>query len=210
MRAFSSPQAGRRLASTRGCVLSAQSPAQQRVLAGVASGAVALMLQAIPADAAFRLPPIDKDPNRCDRGYVGNTIGQANAVSDKVLDLRQCQYVGADLRAKVLSGALMANADFSGANMQEAVMTKAYAVDADFTGADMTNAVIDRVDFSNTKLRNVKFINAVITGSEFTGADLSGADFEDALIGNEDAKRLCANPTVKGETRAGVGCRASK
>lgn len=35
-----------------------------------------------------------------------------------MLDLRQCSYVGADLRAKVLSGALMANANFSGANMQ--------------------------------------------------------------------------------------------
>ena len=49
---------------------------------------------------------------------MGNTIGQANAVSDKVLDLRQCSYVGADLRAKVLSGALMANANYTGANMQ--------------------------------------------------------------------------------------------
>lgn len=26
------------------------------------------------------------DPNRCERAYVGNTIGQANAVSDKVRD----------------------------------------------------------------------------------------------------------------------------
>lgn len=41
-------------------------------------------------------------------------------------------------------------------------------------------------------MRNVKFLNAVITGSEFAGTDLTGADFEDALIGNEDAKRLCA------------------
>jgi hypothetical protein len=58
------------------------------------------------------------DPNRCDRGYVGNTIGQANAVSDKVLDLRQCKYPGANLSAKVLSGALMSNADFTGTNLQ--------------------------------------------------------------------------------------------
>ena len=28
-----------------------------------------------------RSPP--PDPNRCERAYVGNTIGQANAVSDK-------------------------------------------------------------------------------------------------------------------------------
>lgn len=58
------------------------------------------------------------DPNRCDRGFVGNTIGQANAVSDKVLDLRNCLYKDADLQKKVLSGALMSGADYTGANMQ--------------------------------------------------------------------------------------------
>lgn len=39
--------------------------------------------------AEMRLPPIDQDPNRCERGYDGNTIGQANAVADRVLDLRK-------------------------------------------------------------------------------------------------------------------------
>ena len=29
----------------------------------------------------------------------------------------------------------------------------------------------------------------------------------DALIGQEDTKRLCGNPTVKDETRFQVGCR---
>ena len=57
-------------------------------------------------------------------------------------------------------------------------------------GADMTNAVLDRVSFDGANLTNVKFVNAVITGSTFKGADLSGSVFEDALIGNEDAKRL--------------------
>ena len=57
-------------------------------------------------------------------------------------------------------------------------------------GADMTNAVIDRVDFRKANLSNVKFINAVITGTTFDGANLDGAVFEDALIGNEDVKRL--------------------
>ena len=71
----------------------------------------------------WRAPP-SADPNHCARGYDGNTIGQANAVSDRILDLRKCEYKGADLRAKVLAGALMSDADFTGANMQEAVLTK--------------------------------------------------------------------------------------
>ena len=41
----------------------------------------------------------------------------------------------------------------------------------------------------------------------FDGADLTAAVFEDALIGNEDAKRLCLNPTLVGESRGQVGCR---
>eukprot|EP00775_Hariotina_reticulata_P012746 gene12746-12875_t len=173
------------------------------------AGLTALSLVgAAPALAEFKLPPISSDPNRCERGYVGNTIGQANAVSDKVLDLRKCDYAGKNLSGKTLAGALLADADLSNTNLQEAVLTKSYAVDANFEGADMTNAVVDRVDFSNAKLKGVKFVNAVVTGAVFEGADLSESIWEDALIGNEDVKRLCSNPTLQGESRFQVGCRA--
>ena len=77
------------------------------------------------------------------------------------------------------------------------------------TGVDLTNGVVDRADLNKANLTNAKFINAVITGTTFEGADLTGADFEDALIGNEDAKRLCDNPTLAGESRAQVGCRSA-
>ena len=49
---------------------------------------------------------------------MGNTIGQANAVSDRVLDLRQCRFPGANLSGKVLSGALMSEADFSNSDLK--------------------------------------------------------------------------------------------
>ena len=75
--------------------------------------------------------------------------------------------------------------------LQEVVLSKAYAVGTAFEGVDFSNAVIDRSDLRNANLRNVKFTNAIVTGVTFDGADLTGADFEDALIGNEDAKRLC-------------------
>ena len=64
------------------------------------------------------------DPNRCERAYTGNTIGQANAVSDRVLDLRQCKLSGANLSGKTLSGALLADTDLSKSNLREAVLTK--------------------------------------------------------------------------------------
>jgi len=160
-----------------------------------------------PASADVRLPPIDKDPNRCERAFVGNTIGQSNAVSDRVLDLRFCELPGADLHGVTLSGALVSDANLEKANMTEAVMTKMYGKNANFEGADFTSSVVDRVEFKGAKLARVNFYNAVITGTNFEGADVTEANFEEALIGSEDVKRLCSNPTLKGDSRFQVGCR---
>ena len=52
------------------------------------------------------------------------TMYKTDSSPPSILDLRKCEYKGADLRAKVLAGALMSDADFTGANMQEAVLTK--------------------------------------------------------------------------------------
>lgn len=50
--------------------------------------------------------------------------GQANAVSDKVLDLRKCDYTGKNLSGKTLAGALLSETNLSNTNLQEAVLTK--------------------------------------------------------------------------------------
>ena len=81
---------------------------------------------------------------------------------------------------------------------------------ADLRGANLTNAVIDRVDFSGADLTGATLRNAVLTGLTWTGAILTDVDFEDALIGSQDAAALCANPSLVGASRAGVGCRSGK
>lgn len=83
-----------------------------------------------------RLPPLSTDPNRCERAFVGNTIGQANGVYDKPLDLRFCDYTNekSNLKGKSLAAALMSDAKFDGADMSEVIMSKAYAVGASFKG----------------------------------------------------------------------------
>lgn len=193
------PQALQRLAS--GALAAA--------LAAAALSGAALLPTPSPAHADFRLPPIDrKNTARCEDAYTGNTIGQANAVSNSVLDLRECSLKKADLRGKTLSGALMSDADFSDADMTEAVLTKAYIVKSKFVNANLTNAVIDRVVFDGADLSGAKLINAVVTGSTFEGATLTDTNWEDALIGSEDVKRLCLNPTLTGESRFQVGCRS--
>ena len=142
-------------------------PPRSSVATTVAAAAAAALLALTPTPASaanVRLPPIDSDPARCERAFVGNTIGQANAVSDKLLDLRACKLVKADLSGKTLSGALLVDADLTGAVLRETVLTKAYAVGANFTGADATNAVVDRVSFDKANLTKVNFSNAILTG----------------------------------------------
>ena len=52
------------------------------------------------------------------------TVMQANAVSDKILDLRNCNFNGKNLSGKVLSGALLSNATLQNAILRETVLTK--------------------------------------------------------------------------------------
>lgn len=87
-----------------------------------------------------RLPPLSTDPERCQRAFVGNTIGQANGVYDKAIDLRFCDYTNekTNLKGKSLAAALMSGAIFDGADMSEVVMSKAYAVGASFKGNHYT------------------------------------------------------------------------
>jgi uncharacterized protein YjbI with pentapeptide repeats len=54
-------------------------------------------------------------------------LPQANAVSDKVLDLRKCDYTGKNLSGKTLAGALLSETNMSNTNLQEAVLTKVRA-----------------------------------------------------------------------------------
>jgi uncharacterized protein YjbI with pentapeptide repeats len=83
-----------------------------------------------------RLPPLSTEPNRCEKAFVGNTIGQANGVYDKAIDLRFCDYTNekSNLKGKSLAAALMSDAKFDGADMSEVVMSKAYAAGASFKG----------------------------------------------------------------------------
>ncbi|XP_010918507.1 thylakoid lumenal 17.4 kDa protein, chloroplastic [Elaeis guineensis] len=162
----------------------------------------------IPA-ANQRLPPLSTEPDRCERAFVGNTIGQANGVYDKPIDLRFCDYTNdhSNLKGKSLAAALMSDAKFDGADMSEVVMSKAYAVGASFKGVNFSNAVLDRVNFGNANLQGAVFKNTVLSGSTFNDAKLEDAIFEDTIIGYIDLQKLCANTTINAEGRAELGCR---
>mmetsp|Transcript_34385 Transcript_34385/g.83203 ORF Transcript_34385/g.83203 Transcript_34385/m.83203 type:complete len:232 (+) Transcript_34385:130-825(+) len=178
------------------------------VLGGGASVASILLSQRRSADAANgrKFPPIDPNPDRCELATGGNNIGQSNAVSDRELDLRQCNLQKRNLAGKTLSGGLFQDGTFDEADFTEAVLSKAYAAKASFKNCDFSNSVLDRVVFDGSDLTGSKFTNAVITGASFDGANLSGTTFEDSVIGSQDLKRLCANPTLPKEVAEELGC----
>ncbi|KAG6422545.1 hypothetical protein SASPL_119121 [Salvia splendens] len=159
--------------------------------------------------AGQRLPPLSTEPDRCERAFVGNTIGQANGVYDKPLDLRFCDYTNekSNLKGKTLSAALMSDAKFDGADMTEVVMSKAYAARASFKGTDFSNAVLDRVNFEKADLTGAVFKNTVLSGSTFQEAQMQDVDFEDTIIGYIDLQKLCVNKTLNEDTRVNLGCR---
>ncbi|KAG6425642.1 hypothetical protein SASPL_116087 [Salvia splendens] len=159
--------------------------------------------------AGQRLPPLSTEPDRCERAFVGNTIGQANGVYDKPLDLRFCDYTNekSNLKGKTLSAALMSDAKFDGADMTEVVMSKAYAARASFKGTDFSNAVLDRVNFEKADLTGAVFKNTVLSGSTFDEALMQDVDFEDTIIGYIDLQKLCVNKTLNEDTRVNLGCR---
>ncbi|CAI0397479.1 unnamed protein product [Linum tenue] len=170
------------------------------VTAGVASPVIA---------ANQRLPPLSTEPNRCEKAYVGNTIGQANGVYDKPIDLRFCDYSNdkSNLKGKSLAAALMSDAKFDGADMTEVVMSKAYAVGASFQGVDFSNAVLDRVNFGKANLKGAVFRNTVLSGSTFEEAELGDVVFEDTIIGYIDLQKLCRNTSITPDGRLELGCR---
>lgn len=136
---------------------------------------------------------------------MGNTIGQANAVSDKELDLRQCKLAKADLSGKTLAGALLVDADLEGANLQEAVLTKVYVcactlqpegpvlchqpylsvlfcmfAPCSTTQAYAVSANFSGADMTNAVVDRVVFDKANLKGVVFKNAVITGATFEDA------------------------------
>ncbi|PIA57341.1 hypothetical protein AQUCO_00600224v1 [Aquilegia coerulea] len=221
---FCSTKSSKLFSPIRGVACSSSSSSSSRIetskpqipqtLTNLACGllaALALTTTATPMTLAAnsRLPPLSTDPNRCERAFVGNTIGQANGVYDSVIDLRFCDFTNdkSNIKGKTLSAALVSDAKFDGADLTEVVMSKAYAVGASFKNVDFTNAVLDRVNFGKADLQGAVFRNAVLSGSTFVDANLNGATFEDTIIGYIDLQNLCLNTTLNDEGRDLLGCR---
>ena len=93
---------------------------------------------------------------------------QANAVADKLLDLRQCKFPGADFSSKVLSGGLMSDADFSNTKLVETVLTKVCSVNPALLHALLYASPCIAEALASSTRRAVLQVYAV--GADFSGA----------------------------------------
>ena len=135
------------------------------------------------------------------------------ALPEAVLDLKGCDYSGADLTGKILSGVVATGADFSNAKIVGAEMSRAKAAEVNFNGADMSSTNFYEVNFAGSDLRGVNFDNAILTNARFgkgkngEWAQLDGVNWDGALLSSSDAQRVCENPTVDDYGKAILGCK---
>lgn len=170
------------------------------------------VLPAFADEVTYKFPPIDRSKkDRCQ--FTSSAMGQANAARDSLYDLRECKMEATSAAGFDISGALMADGDFSKVNFKESQLSKVWAPKAVFDGADFTNGVVDRAFFKGASFRGTIFSNAVLSGSVFEDSDLEDSDFTDAYLGDFDQRKLCKNKSLKGEnpvtgapTRESAGC----
>ena len=118
-------------------------------------------------------------------------------------DLKEQNFLKADLRGVDLSEADLRGAVFNSSQLQE----------ADLQGADLENVVAFASRFDGADLRGANFTNAMLMQSQFKDALIEGADFSNAVLDRRQQNELCAradgtNAASGSQTLDSLGCRS--
>jgi Pentapeptide repeats (9 copies) len=113
-------------------------------------------------------------------------------------NLRQQEFLKADLQQFNFSDSDLRGAVFNGSNLQE----------ANLQGADLENVVAYATRFEGADLRDANLRNGMLMQSHFRGATIEGADFSDAVLDLPERKALCARASGS-NSRSGIATRDS-
>lgn len=124
------------------------------------------------------------------------TAADCNGSPAPKADWQQCDKAMLMLEGSDLSGANLAEANFTstdlrGSNLQAANLQKATLIMASLAGSKADKTNFTRVDAYRASFASVSAQGAVFTSAElqrvdFTGADLTGADFQKAELGRAE------------------------
>ncbi len=149
-------------------------------------------------------------------GIVGITASVGFAPTALALEynkeiLVDTDFSGRDLTDSSFTKANLRQSNFSHTNLRGVSFFAANLESANLEGVDLTNATLDSARLIKTNLTNAVLEGAFAANAKFDGAIIDGADFTDALLRQDEQKKLCkvakgTNPTTGRETRDTLFC----
>ncbi|KAG1678749.1 hypothetical protein FOA52_012788 [Chlamydomonas sp. UWO 241] len=181
----------------------------------------------LPLSPAFAIPPPDgADLKRCEISAFDKFASTrakfsmeaaGGGMAEATVDVRDCDFTGAVLDTKVLSGVLMSGARCEGCSIRGTEAARADMRDSDMRRAQFEDSNLFGTLFGGADLRGATFDNAIMSNASFgkglggEWARLEGAHFEGALLSSSDVERLCENPSLDSDVRKyELGCRKGK